>query len=318
MGIYLIHSMGSLSLRARLDVARTAARDAFSSREPRLSLITDFGEGDEAVYAVKSSALFVNQRVRIHDICHNVPLGNILLGAWRLQRAVGLPTEKDGTAYVAVIDPGVGSARKNVALRTRDGKFLVGPDNGVLSLASSLRGVEEAVEIENPSLTLLHLARSRTFHGKDVFAPVAGHLLRGVPLSEFGSRLDPGALARISISSGSGPLSRAGFIVDVDGFGSIRTNVPNHVPEAVVGKTVGFTISSPDKTFGGEARVVRTFSEAGKDEAVFVLSSTGCLDLAVNLGSASERFGISARSITVGPSLEPSTRIALDLSSAGG
>ncbi|HSB46511.1 MAG TPA: SAM-dependent chlorinase/fluorinase [Candidatus Bilamarchaeum sp.] len=305
---------GSLSLSARCAVAAVSLRNAFGSRQPQLSLITDFGSGDEAVYAIRSAASHVNPEATAVDICHDVPIGNILLGAWRLNRAVSLPTERKGTAYVAVVDPGVGSRRKNIAVQTEDGKFLVGPDNGVLSLAFASRGVSRAVEIENPELTLLHFAQSRTFHGKDVFAPAAAHLLRGVPLREFGRELSVSELARITISAESSERSRAGCLVDIDGFGSIRTNVPNHVPESFIGRGAEFEISGLPKPVGGRAKVVRTFAEAGKGETVFVLSSTGCLDLAVNLGSASEKLGIGGADIRLDESLRPALKVRLEFS----
>ncbi len=302
-----------VSLRARYGVAAAAARAAFSSREPQISLLTDFGGGDEAVYAVRSAARAVNPRARIEDICHNVPLGNILLGAWRLRRAVALPTESRLTAYVAVVDPGVGSERKDIIVRTNDGRFLIGPDNGVLSLSFDIAGIASAVEITEPGLTFLRQASSRTFHGKDVFAPAAAHLLRGVPMEEFGPALDPAALARITISARSTDLGRSGHLVDMDGFGSIRTNVPNHVPEHAIGREARFFLSIPGKSFEGSAKVVRTFSEARAGERIFVLSSTGCLDLAVSMGSAAREFGIAPESITVDASLRPTSRIELEL-----
>ena len=305
----------SLSLSARYAVAAASVKNAFGSRKPQLSLLSDFGNGDEAVYAMKSAARSIAPGLGIEDVCHNVPLGNVLLGAWRLQRAAALQTERPGTAYAAVVDPGVGAGRKNIIVKMGDGRYLVGPDNGVLSLAFSGTGIERAVEIQNPALTLLHLARSRTFHGKDVFAPAAAHLLRGVPLKEFGRELDESELARISISAESTEKSRSGYLVDIDGFGSIRTNVPNHVPEQVLGKFVDFEISGP-VALKASARVVRTFAEAGLGEAVFVLSSTGCLDLAINLGSASQAFGILPGHITVDSALRPENRISIDLSGA--
>ncbi len=301
------------TLRAGYGIAAARIRDAFSAREPQLSLLTDFGTGDEAVYAVRSAARSVNRRARIEDICHNVPLGNVLLGAWRLKRAVSLATEGAPAAYVAVVDPGVGSARKDVIVRTRDGRFLVGPDNGVLSLAFAESGIDRAVEITNPALTLLHHARSRTFHGKDVFAPAAAHLLRGVPLSDFGPSLDPASLARITISADSTERGRRGHLVDVDGFGNIRTNVPNHLPDDCIGREAAFSISLPGRSLDGKARIVRTFSDAGEGERIFVLSSTGCLDLALSMGSAASEFSIGPGSICVDASLKPTSAISLEL-----
>ena len=298
-----------MNIRYRAAVAASSIRNAFQARRPQVSLITDFGIGDEAAYAVKSAIHAVNPRAVVDEICHNVPVGNIIVGASRLRRAVMLPTERPGTVYVAVVDPGVGTSRKDIIVKTKTGKYLVGPDNGVLSLAFSSEGVERAVEVENPSLTLLHLAHSRTFRGKDVFAPVAGHLLRGVPISEFGRSIDENDLARISISCETSEKGRAGYIVDVDGFGSIRTNVPNHLPESVIGTSVDFVIHGK-RTVSSSATVARTFSDVEKGEPALVLSSTGCLDLAVNLGSASERYGIRAEDIGIRNS-EPDTRISL-------
>lgn len=305
-----------MSLSARCAVAAASIRNTFSSRAPQLSLLTDFGTGDEAVYAVKSAARAVNPKVNIDDICHNVPIGNVLLGAWRLKRAVELRTEPKSAAYVAVIDPGVGTERRDIVVKIWDGRYLVGPDNGVLSLACSSRGVEGAVEIENLSLTLHHFAHSRTFHGKDVFAPVAAHLLRGVPLQEFGRSLSEAELAKICISAESTEKSRIGHLVDIDGFGSLRTNVPNHIPQNILGKVVPFSLHVAEKSVRDRARVVRAFAEAERNEPVFVLSSTGCLDLAVNLGSAAERYSIRAQDIKVDRELRPASRVVLDLSSA--
>jgi S-adenosyl-L-methionine hydrolase (adenosine-forming) len=302
-----------LAFKSHLAVAATAARDAFSGRQPLLSIITDFGQGDEAVYAIRSAAKSVAPRIGIESICDNVPPGNILVGAWRLKRAVELATERPGTAYVAVVDPGVGSRRRSIAVRTNDGKYLIGPDNGVLSLAFSSRGIEVAVEIENLSLTLLRHAQSSTFHGKDVFAPVAAHILRGVPIHEFGNRLDPETLARVTISSESTERSRAGCVVDVDGFGNVRTSVPNHIPEEFIGRESRFTITRPNGQIDGRARVLRTFADAAHDEAAFVLASTGCLDLVVNRGSAAGRFGISPDGLGLDSGLKPTTVIELAL-----
>ena len=302
-----------LTLTSKIAVAATTARNAFRSRRPQLSIITDFGQGDEAVYAVRSAARSVNPKIEIGSICDNVPAGNILVGAWRLRRAFELATEQPGCAYVAVVDPGVGSSRRSIAVKTRDGRFLVGPDNGVLSLSFSSRGIEGAVEIGNQSLTLHRHAHSSTFHGKDVFAPVAAHLLRGVPLHEFGKALEPETLAKITISSESGERRRAGCIVDVDGFGNVRTNVPNHIPHELLGREAAFRITGAGSDITGRAKVLRTFSEAARREAAFVLSSTGCLDLVVNLGSASDRFGIRAEKLGLDGDLRPSARIELDL-----
>ncbi|VVC02873.1 Chlorinase [Candidatus Bilamarchaeum dharawalense] len=305
----MIQNQG-LGFSTQLAIATARARNVFGSKRPQLSLITDFGDGDEAVFAVKSAARFVNPRIEIIDICHNVPAFNVLIGAHRLKRNVALPTEPEGAVYVAVVDPGVGGSRDCIIVKTRTGKYLVGPDNGVLSLAFATEGIHRVVLIENRDLTLLDKAQSKTFHGRDVFAPVAAHILRGVPLREFGSDLDPGTIVKIAISTDSTATSRAGWIVDGDGFGVIRTNVPNHVPRQAIGRLVAFTLNGGQVDITDRARLVETFDDSKPGETVLVLSSTGCLDLAVNRGNALERFGINFDQITL-DGLQPRLKVSV-------
>lgn len=280
--------------------------------EPQISLLTDFGN-DESVYAVKSAVRYVNNNVRMEDICHSVPIGNILVGAWRLKRSVTLKTEPEGTIYIAVVDPGVGTERRGIIIQTKTGKFLVGPDNGLLSLAGKEEGIERIVEIQNISLTLMKFASSMTFHGKDIFAPVAGHLSKGVKIDEFGPEIEANCINQIIIiKKESTDTLRSGPIVDIDAFGTIRTDIPNHVPERFIGKNLGFAISSTKMRLEAEARLVRTFGECFFGEQAFVLSSTGSIDLAVNMGSAAERFGFNYGDIGLSK-YEPINRITINL-----
>lgn len=288
-------------------------REFGGSKQPLIAVLTDFGTGpDESIYAIKSAAWHVNPNVRIKDICHNVPLGNILIGAWRLRRTVSLPTEKEGTIYVAVVDPGVGTDRKGIIVRTKTGKYLVGPDNGLLSLAAIHEKIETAVKIENPDLTLRHFAESCTFDGKDVFAPVAAHLSLGVPLEEFGSPVD--SIKRIYLLERDTGSHREGSIVDIDGFGTLRTTVPNHLPKHLLGRWLHFSLSFNDITLEAAARLVRTFGECKKSgEPALVLSSTGNLDLAVNFGNAADHFGIRPHNIGLDNSLGPTAKIQIEI-----
>ncbi len=300
-----------------------AVRSPFRSETPKIALLTDFGTGDEAVYAIKSSARRVvgNKRpVVIDDICHNVPFGNILVGAWRLQRAVTLDTELPGTVYVGVVDPGVGTSRKSIIVQTKSGKYLVGPDNGVLSLAFDAEGITRAVSIENKDLTLLKFAQSSTFHGKDVFAPVAAHLTRGVRIEKFGSEISEADLVRIKLSCAATGNTRCGHVVDVDPFGNVRTTMPNHVPLHALGKHAKYRITNGGNNVDeGQARIVRTFGDARPgDELLFVLSSTGCLDLAVNCGNAAKRLGIELDRISLDAKREPTHDVLVEFAAAYG
>ncbi len=302
--------------RRLIHVPQPARQLARQLPAPQISLLTDFGY-DEALYALRSSVRHISPGVRVEDICHNVPLAGVLIGAWRLRRAVTLATEFPGTIYVAVVDPGVGTERKGIVVRTKSGKYLVGPDNGLLSLAWQADGIDRAVEIANADLTLLHFAASSTFHGKDVFAPVAAHLANGVPLDEFGPELDACSLLAIRLSETNNASHRSGAIVDVDGFGNIRTSMANHIPESLIGSHLPYSITGLPLSHIGRARMVRRFGDCEQGELAFILSSTGYLDLVVNLGNAAQQLSLNPDSLGLSLSdgaLVPQTLVSLSLS----
>jgi S-adenosylmethionine hydrolase len=302
----------------------------FSGKVPQISLLTDFGH-DEAVYSLRSSIAYINPKARVEDICHMVPATNILVGAWRLARAVSLPTEREGTAYVAVVDPGVGTDRKPLLIVTRTGKFFIGPDNGLLSLAAASEGVDSIFAIENRDLTLAKHARSTTFDGKDVFAPVAAHLSRGVRPDEFGNEikrrsvhevlgLEPGypiidsggsvslssyyGLHQISWLDSSidtarfqGFVERRDPVVDIDTYGNIRSALHNNVPKEVLGEVLPFTLEFGGNSVRGTAPVRTAFGYGVQGEVQLILSSTGCLDLVANCRNAASQLGFSHHDI---------------------
>src|SRR5688572_23132791 len=142
---------------------------------------------------------------RVIDLSHAVPRQDVLRGAVELARAV--PYMPTGAVYVAVVDPGVGSKRRGVAVAAGS-TLLVGPDNGVLSLAwDVLGGLTEAVEIQSPEILLAPV--SRTFHGRDVFAPAAAHLAAGTPLGDLGPVTDVASLERLDVP---GPMVAVGAV----------------------------------------------------------------------------------------------------------
>jgi S-adenosylmethionine hydrolase len=193
--------------------------------------------------------------------------------------------------HLAVVDPGVGSDRKPLALRGADGRLYVGPDNGLLlEAAGRLGGVEEAVELAEPAFRLEPVAR--TFHGRDVFAPAAAHLAAGVELAALGPRLLPERLVRLEVPAPEiGTRRLRATVLSVDRFGNVQLNLLRpHVDQvgiedgAQIEVAVGF-----ERYF---AVAARTFAEVRPGDIVLYEDAYGNISLAVNKGNAAEMFGV--------------------------
>ena len=188
---------------------------------PIITLTTDFGAQDWFAGAMKGSILSINPHAHIVDITHCVSPGDIRAGAFSL--AASCRFFPEGTIHVAVVDPGVGGGRKAIAVRT-PAQFFVGPDNGVLSAALRDQKIEAVHRLENPKYLLSFV--SRTFHGRDVFAPVAAHLSLGLPIRKLGpAQADWVRLPFPAIDSGRDRID--GEVVYIDRFGNGITNIPN-------------------------------------------------------------------------------------------
>jgi S-adenosyl-L-methionine hydrolase (adenosine-forming) len=222
------------------------------------------------------------------DITHGIAPTNVLQGA--LVLASTLPYMPEGV-HLAVVDPGVGSDRKPLALRGADGRLYVGPDNGLLlEAAGRLGGVEEAVELAEPAFRLEPVAR--TFHGRDVFAPAAAHLAAGVELAALGPRLLPERLVRLEVPAPEiGTRRLRATVLSVDRFGNVQLNLLRpHVDQvgiedgAQIEVAVGF-----ERYF---AVAARTFAEVRPGDIVLYEDAYGNISLAVNKGNAAEMFGV--------------------------
>lgn len=249
-----------------------------------ITLLTDFGTRDTYVGAMKGVILGISPTVRIVDLTHDVPKFNIRYAAFLLRSAA--PYFPRGTIHVVVVDPGVGSPRKAVIVETRR-SFLVGPDNGVLSPAARLEEVKRMVEIENDKYMLPQ--RSGTFHGRDVFAPAAAHLAKGVPLGDFGHFLH-----KIVDLRSSEPQIRDDEIVcevlHIDGFGNIITNI-DHVFLSKTGIKPGSIISVKSALRASRMQLCRTYSDVEKRKMLALIGSHGLLEIATNQGDAGKIMG---------------------------
>jgi S-adenosyl-L-methionine hydrolase (adenosine-forming) len=259
-------------------------------RPPFVSFLSDYGGVDEFVGVCHGVMLDIAPDLRIVDITHDLAAFDVRAGALALVRAVQyLP---DGV-ILAVVDPGVGTERRCIAVEV-EGGFLVGPDNGLLAPAvAMLGGPARIVALEEPQYQLV--TPGSTFAGRDVMAPAAAYLAGGVPIDAFGPTVDPASLA-----PGLVPLPRedddgtiVGEVLWVDRFGNCQLNV---APEQLVARGVG-PGGFAGVTIGGEqrrARWVTAFAEAKPSELALVVDSYGMCALAFDQRSAAAALSLRA------------------------
>jgi len=245
-----------------------------------ITLLTDYGLDDEFAGVCHGVIARIAPEARVIDLTHGIPRHDVAAGALALRRA--LPYTPPGV-HVAVVDPGVGGPRRGVALRCGD-RLLVGPDNGLLMPAADLLGgVAEAVDLARSPWRLQPV--SATFHGRDVFAPVAARLAAGAPLREAGEPIDPATLAALEL-----PVPRAdgdtlvAHAVAFDAFGNVLLDA------------TGADLPAGDAldVCGRPARRARTFADVPAGALLVYEDSSGALALAVNKGSAREALGLAA------------------------
>ncbi len=246
-----------------------------------ITLLTDFGLMDGYVASMKGVILDICPDAKLVDISHLIAPHNVRSGAFVL--FASYQYFPHGTIHLAVVDPGVGTERGAVAIRTRS-CFLVGPDNGLFSLILRKETGWEARRLKNPQFRRSPL--SSTFHGRDLFAPAAAHIACGVPFETLGPACDPISPHWSEPSIGEGEV--IGEVIHIDRFGNAITNVLSETLEklATLEKwtvTAGkFAIESIEQTYG---RVIT-------GEPLAVTGSTGFIEIAVNQGNAAIELGL--------------------------
>jgi S-adenosylmethionine hydrolase len=253
-----------------------------------ICFLSDFGLADDFVGTCKGVMLGIAPGVPIVDLTHDVPGFAIEAGAEILQHASRYMPED--AIYLAVIDPGVGTERRALALRAENGSFLVGPDNGLLvPTAEALGGVSEAVSLTNGRYHVHPV--SNTFHGRDVFSPVAAYLAAGVELSQLGEAADPSSLVRFSLpgaeeeDAGEGVMAR---IISIDRFGNARLSITQEESKLEYGAALGVDVGDGEMS----VRYLETFGSARPGELVLVPDSHWRLSLAINKGNAAHALGL--------------------------
>ena len=239
----------------------------------RITLLTDFGTRDGYVAAMRGVIASLAPQTVVEDASHDVPAGDVAAAAWALGSYWHLYPA--GTVHVAVVDPGVGSERRALAAEV-NGRFFVAPDNGVLTRVLVAAAAPRLVGLAETAF--MRDVVSATFHGRDIFAPVAAHLAMGVPLDHLGPPLADPVRLEMLVPARTGDVIR-GQVVHIDRFGNLITNVPADW----VGPHARVRFGAADL---GEVRL--TYSDVQTGHAVALIGSSGHLEIGVRDGNAAK------------------------------
>ncbi|MEA1958425.1 MAG: SAM-dependent chlorinase/fluorinase [Chloroflexota bacterium] len=254
-----------------------------------VTLTTDFGLGDAYVAAMKGVILSINPKATVVDVCHTISPQNITQAAYILSTATSY--FPDGSVHVAVVDPGVGTKRRPVLLVTPKACF-VGPDNGVFNyVTAQSHGQSQAFEITNPAYWLSPI--SATFHGRDIFAPVAAHLSLGVPPHEIGIPTSSSKGSRLSRPKTADDGTLTGRVIHVDHFGNLITDIMKaDMPKGrVFIEVFGHIIDDVSTSYEDEEGLLALFGSDAR------------LEVSVTKGSAASYLGAKiGDEVKVGPS----------------
>ncbi len=251
---------------------------------PPIVLVTDFGHGDAFVGILKAVILSINPKALIVDLSHGVPPGDIPYGSFVLSS--GAPFFPKGSIFCVVVDPGVGTNRKPILVTTQDHVF-IGPDNGVLYRAAQRNRIQSVTHLNREKYFLDKV--SNTFHGRDIFAPVAAHVSLGVSAENFGPGLDE--MMDFDFPKPGRQGSRLNLtVIHKDTFGNLTLNITGERFRKFAPK--GFVLECPGK---GQVRIrdmAQTYG-AALDNTPFILeSSTGFMEIAVKNGNAARITGL--------------------------
>jgi len=281
-----IRALAALALVAAAGCATDTPR-----REPApILFVSDFGVRDGAVAACKGVMLGIAPAARIVDLTHDVPPYDIEIAGEVVEQT--LPFYPAGTVVVAVVDPGVGSQRKAIAIQTKRGHLLVGPDNGLFTLVMRTEGIDRAVELRNARYFRAEQT-SLTFHGRDIFAPVAAHLAAGVPLDSLGPPVTPVMLDTRPARLRGGTIEGTVRYIE-DPYGNVVTDIPAAMLDSLnarLGDSLEVVVGSRTLRLPWRS----TFSDVPRGQALAVVHSRGLLSFSINQGDFASRFGVKRK-----------------------
>lgn len=259
---------------------------------------TDFGLKDGAVSAMKGVATGVDADLKLYDLTHEIPAYNIWEAAYRLQQTAEYWPA--GTVFVSVVDPGVGTSRKSVVMRSKTGHYFVTPDNGTLTLIAETLGIDEVREINEELNRRKNSERSYTFHGRDVYAYTGARLAAGVIRFDEVGRLLPDSVLSI-------PYEKASFrgdsitgnipILDIQ-YGNVWTNINDSIFKMLrvsPGENVEVEIRKKDSLYYSAALpFVHTFGDIPEGKPLAYMNSLMNFSLAINMGNFADTFRVKS------------------------
>jgi S-adenosyl-L-methionine hydrolase (adenosine-forming) len=250
-----------------------------------IAILTDFGHRDHYAGVLKGVIASISPEASMIDLTHGIPPQEVAAGALVLRESVNFFPR--GTIFLGVVDPGVGTDRRPIAVETRNGLRLVGPDNGLLWLAAERAGIKTIVELRAPRYRLPKVSSS--FHGRDIFAPAAAWLWRGVSIKELGPQL--ATMLRLKPKAGIvvGPSELDGQIIYIDGFGNLITNISRSAFERFARSVRQCRLSIRLKR-RGSLSLYNAYAEAPPGAPLAIFGSFDLLEIAVRDGNAASYF----------------------------
>jgi S-adenosylmethionine hydrolase len=253
---------------------------------PIVALLTDYGSQDHYAGAVKGAILSACREAAVVDIAHEVPAHDVGSAAWSL--AATYRSYPAGTVFVAVVDPGVGSDRRGIAVEAGGYRF-VGPDNGLFTLVLAENPDARVHELTNHDLFRPEV--SATFHGRDVFGPIAGHLARGMSIDDVGPRIEDPVVFPLEPIQKRGPGEWETRVIHVDRFGNLTTNLSQRDLDVILASVSGDTTEVVAVVEGIVLPLVRAYCDIPEGESCALMGSSGRLEIAVHKGNASRLLG---------------------------
>ncbi len=259
-------------------------------KKPFISLSSDFGVGTQGIGIMKAVIFQMCPDVKMIDLWHGIPDFEIMEGAWTMESVEQLPVG----CHICVVDPGVGTDRMSIIIKTKRGDYLIGPDNGLLIPATRrLGGIEKVVEITNEKY--MRTPVCPVFHGRDVFAPAAAWLSKGIRIEAFGPEIDPQKLVKgpyeeAEISEGIA----AGEAIHINSFGSVSVNaVYKEFEKSGIKYQDDIVIETGVNRIN--TKLLRTFGEVIKGEVIVFPDDYGRIEIAINQGRFADKFGVKLK-----------------------